>query len=129
MMSTAAIDNPENPSSRLVGSLGHNPVNELIEGGDACVRDHLSKDLAPKDIPGGVIGHGSPPLILKLDPLLVTGYGRQAGMTAGQDLDAFLIRREQILIGAQPLALPTLSQSCQVVHFSLGVSGAVLYRC
>ncbi len=27
-------------------------------------------------------------------------------MTAGQDLDAFLIRREQILIGSQPLALP-----------------------
>jgi hypothetical protein len=59
----------------------------LIEGGDAGVGGYPPQDLAPKDIPGSVVGEGSQAFIFELDPLLVAGDGWQAGVTAKQDFE------------------------------------------
>ncbi len=59
-----------------------------------------------QNIPGHMIGQGTLTLVLELDPLDVARERGQAGVTARQDLDAFLIRREEGFVGGQALSFP-----------------------
>ena len=113
MVSTASIHNPENSPRRLVRRLGHHQVNKLVEGGNASIGSHPSENLAPKDIPGCMVGHSSFPLVFEFDSLFISRARWQTRMATSQDLDRFLICRKHVFVRPKPLTFPKPSVQVQ----------------
>src|SRR6185503_20141106 len=96
MMRPTAIHHPKSAGRGLIRRLGHDLVDQLIEGNNTGRGYQQSENPGAKDIPGSMISDGAQAVILELNLGQMTGTGQGSEMTTSQDLDGLLIGREEV---------------------------------
>jgi hypothetical protein len=103
----AVIDDPEHAPSGSIGFLGHDLLDEAIEGLDASGFLTAAEDLGVMDVPGGEVSPGATTCVLVLDAGAMASSRRERGVFAQARLDTgFLVGREHKVTAAQGRPLP-----------------------
>lgn len=101
------VEYPEDLRGRATGFSGPHCVDEPIEGRLVIGLGTVPEDLPSTGVEGSEIGDDLPPRVLGLHPDRMARGGGSGGSSASWGLDAgLLIRREDILVGAERLAFP-----------------------
>ncbi len=79
----AVVDNPKDPMGVTVRSLGHDLLDQAVEGDNRAAGFAAAIDLGSVDLPGSQIGSGPEATVLMLDLEKRVSPGRQRGGNAG----------------------------------------------
>jgi hypothetical protein len=102
----AVIDHPKHPLRRRVRLDGHDLLHQASERLDPGGGLAAAEQPPPVDLPRGEIGQRAATVVLVLDPHDPGPAGWQGRVAAAARLDGgLLIRRDDVLARAQPLAL------------------------
>lgn len=89
-MGRAVVDNPEAPSSLVVGRLRHHLIDKSVERRDAAFELTASEDPGAMNIQRRQVGPGAAALVFMFHPQRPAGLAGQARMLAPARLDAGL---------------------------------------
>ena len=122
-MRGAVIDNPEDAARGAVRLLGHDLLDEAIEGHDACGCLTTAEDLGAMDVPGCEVSPGATALVLVFDAGAMARSHGERGVFADAGLNTgFLVGREHEVTAAQGRAVP--AAFVEVEH-TAGLGGKV----
>ena len=103
----AVVDDQEDALRLLVGVLGHELVDEGVEGLDAVLGSAAVEDLGVAGVPGGQVAERAHALVLVLDLQALAGRGGERGGEPLARLDGgLLVGADDVVAGVQAFAVP-----------------------